>query len=363
MKIIKKLSFQKILFIIVICLFVIGLITGDISFNLKKDNSSQKIIVWNLDNLVNVTWNLYISPDTSWLNFYDNISKVKKKLKIETYDFTKKELQSKFEELLNNWVGIKLIMENHKYRQFKNTRKDIENYFSGYKNFEIKSDEQMWTEYVHSKVNLVDSGFWIQTANLTNSSFAKNREHFFYSENTGVRKSLDTIFEKDRNWDKIDLDDIHSNLLVCNINCRGVIEKVLSDAKKSIWIQTQYIVDDRILDILKNKINTDSYFSLKEWRVEAKRKLDIKFVVADTENNNELLNYFGPGVARKFTKYYNHTKMILIDDEILILGSMNLSDNSLDKNREIWIILIDKEIISQFKKLFDKDWQNSKYKL
>jgi phosphatidylserine/phosphatidylglycerophosphate/cardiolipin synthase-like enzyme len=54
--------------------------------------------------------------------------------------------------------------------------------------------------------------------------------------------------------------------------------------------------------------------------------------------------------------------MILIDNEILILWSMNLSDNSLDNNREIWIILIDKNIIAEFKELFEKDWEKSKYK-
>lgn len=34
-------------------------------------------------------------------------------------------------------------------------------------------------------------------------------------------------------------------------------------------------------------------------------------------------------------KPYVHTKMILIDKKILLLGSMNLSANSLDNNREI----------------------------
>ena len=145
-------------------------------------------------------------------------------------------------------------MENYKYKQFKNTRKEIEKYFSGYENFEIKSDEDMRTKYVHSKINLVDSGFWVQTANLTHSSFEKNREHFFYSENADVWNSLNNIFEKDRNGEKIELEDIHPNLVICNINCRDVIEIILSEAEESIIIQTQYIVDDRILNILKNKI-------------------------------------------------------------------------------------------------------------
>lgn len=358
----KKLSFQNTLLILVFLIFIIWLITGDISFNFKKENSSPKIsqeeIIRNLDNLSNITWELYISPDNSWYNFYENISNIDHSLKIETYDFTKKELKSKFKELLNNWVDIKLIMEDNKYQQFVNTRKDIEDYFSGYNNFEIKSDEQMWTEYVHSKINIVDSGFWIQTANLTNSSFESNREHFFYSIDTWVWYSLNKIFEKDWIGEEIKLSDIHTNLLVCNINCRTVIETLLSWAKKSILIQTQYIVDDRILNILKNKI---SLYPLAGSGWQDKRKLDIRFVVSDTETNNDLLNYFGPGVARKFTQYYNHTKMILIDDEILILWSMNLSDNSLDKNREIWILLIEKELINKFKKLFDKDWKNSKY--
>ena len=42
----------------------------------------------------------------------------------------------------------------------------------------------MGTEYVHAKVNIIDSEFIIQTANLTKSSFTSNREHFFQSFDT-----------------------------------------------------------------------------------------------------------------------------------------------------------------------------------
>ena len=113
--------------------------------------------------------------------------------------------------------------------------------------------------------------------------------------------------------------DIHPNLVVCNINCRGVIEQLLSSAKESIIIQTQYITDEAIWKILKTKR------SLPE----------LKMLVADTDDNNDLVSYFGNTYARKFKKYYNHTKMILVDNKTLLLGSMNISANSLDKNREI----------------------------
>jgi phosphatidylserine/phosphatidylglycerophosphate/cardiolipin synthase-like enzyme len=51
---------------------------------------------------------------------------------------------------------------------------------------------------------------------------------------------------------------------------------------------------------------------------------------------------------------------MLIDDNILLLGSMNFSSNSLDKNREIWILLIDQNLIKVFKNQFDNDRINTK---
>jgi len=359
----RKISFQKILLIFAICLFIIGVFTGEISFDFWKEKSSHKQVEEKLKNIENVTWDLYVSPDNSRLAFYESISNIEQSLRLQTYDFTKKELKYKFKELLEKWVNIKLIMENYKYKQFKNVWKEIAQYFTWYDNFEIKSDEQMGTEYVHSKINLVDSGFWIQTANLNNSSFYSNREHFFYSENTWVRTSLNNIFNKDWNGEKIKLGDIHPNLVVCNINCRDVIEILLEWAEESILIQTQYIVDDSILEILRSKFDLNKS-SVSSWQLlykGAQEWLDVRFVVSDTDSNDELLTYFGPSVARKFDQYYNHTKMILIDEKILLLWSMNLSDNSLDNNREIWILIIDNNIISEYKKMFEKDWGKSKY--
>lgn len=192
-------------------------------------------------------------------------------------------------------------------------------YYSGEKNIQLRSDRQMGTRYTHAKVNLIDSGFIIQTANLTHSAFAANREYFFQAEDAGIQRSLHTIFEKDRKGEPITSKDIHPNLVICNINCRGVIERLLNSAQESIIIQTQYITDNGIRNILKTKKNLPEF----------------KLLVADTDDNDELIRFFGNEQARKFKRYYNHAKMILIDHKLLLLGSMNLSSTSLDENREI----------------------------
>ena len=347
----KKFTIEEFVLIMIVIAIAVAFFTKDLAITFNKDlfnwwkNISTEQISERFENLENITWNLYYSPINSWNAFSKSLNSAEDTVKIQTYEFTKNEIKQIVKWLLEKWVIVNLIMENQKYQQYQNTRKQIQEYFSDYPRFQIKSDEQMWTMYTHSKIALIDSWFWIQTANLTHSSFFTNREHFFYSENPNVWNSLDNIFNKDWNWEKIEIADIHPNLVICNINCRTVIENLLSNAKKSILIQTQYIVDENILEILKDK---------------STKLDDIRFIVSDTDSNNYLVEYFGPWVARKFSKYYNHTKMILIDDEKLLLGSMNLSDTSLDKNREIWIILIDTWIITEFKELFENDRNISK---
>ena len=94
-------------------------------------------------------------------------------------------------------MPVKIIVENYKYQQYRNTMTQLKDYFTGYKNVEIKPDNQMRTKYVHAKTLVGEDSFIIQTANLTKSSFDKNREYVFSSQNENVRKSLEKIFEKD----------------------------------------------------------------------------------------------------------------------------------------------------------------------
>jgi len=82
----------------------------------------------------------------------------------------------------------------------------------------------MKTEYVHSKFAVWDSGALIQTSNLNKSSFVGNREYIFYTEDTGIIASLSGIFYKDRAGLPLLKSDIHPNLAVCPINCRGIVE-------------------------------------------------------------------------------------------------------------------------------------------
>ena len=311
----------------------------------EKQSQKEEFEPENLfDNLKVISWTIFQWPTKELYTQYEKfLDSTDKYLKLETYDFTNKFFKNRFQNLSNRWVPAQIILENNKYQQYQNTFRQLQDYFSWNKNIELRSDEQMWTSYVHAKTTLNEDAFRVQTANLTKSSYESNREHFFYSNDTDFHDSLEKLFDADWVWDGLSTLNLHPNLVVCPLNCRDVIETLLESAEKSIVIQTQYIMDDEILDILHKK----------------SEEVDVAIIVADTDDNYDLISYFWPGIARTLRTHYNHTKMILVDEKYLLLGSMNLSSNSLDKNREIWIILMDSWNISEFIKWFKQDWIDS----
>lgn len=292
-----------------------------------------------LSGIQNITWSLYISSQAVEPLLEDiNTSTI---LSFQTYDFTEKRIKDAFKKLLFRGVSIRMIMEDKKFQQYKNTFKEIQNLFSWYATFWIKSDKQMKTMYTHSKIMLTDASFWVQTANLTHASLFSNREYFFRSTHSWYYTSLQTVFEKDWNWTTISAEDIHPNLVICPLNCRWIITSILASAQQSIIIETQYITDELIFSLLEEK----------KWIEE------LKILVSDTQSNDELMKRFWTSLVKKLKNPYLHAKMILIDHKILLLWSMNLSSTSLDENREIGILLIDPLLINQFTAQFEKDWK------
>jgi phosphatidylserine/phosphatidylglycerophosphate/cardiolipin synthase-like enzyme len=52
-----------------------------------------------------------------------------------------------------------------------------------------------------------------------------------------------------------------------------------------------------------------------------------------------------------------HSKAILIDETYLFLGSINFSEYSLDKNKEVGLIMKKENVVKKFRKIFEQDWK------
>jgi phosphatidylserine/phosphatidylglycerophosphate/cardiolipin synthase-like enzyme len=204
---------------------------------------------------------------------------------------------------------------------------------------EIVSDEAMWTNFVHAKTILIDDErYIISTANLWYTWFWRNREYRFVWQQASVAQSLSTLFNKDLVGEPLLHTDIHPALLVCPLNCREKIIDAIWNANTSIHIQTQYIQDEEVVRVLKKKQT--------QW-------LDIRVLVWEYQDDGWLEDLW-TGVLI-MDHVYVHAKNILVDGQILLMWSMNLSSNALDNNREIWIIIDDPKAIKNFSRQFEND--------
>jgi len=87
----------------------------------------------------------------------------------------------------------------------------------------------------------------------------------------------------------------------------------------------------------------------------AKRNIIIK-VIAEPEKTRQILNQNRVEAKKLISKKTIHTKLMLINGEIAIIGSHNYTKNAFNLNEEVSIITDDKETIDRLKEYFNNLW-------
>lgn len=126
--------------------------------------------------------------------------------------------------------------------------------------------------------------------------------------------------------------------------------KMITSAKKSIYIQSPYFIPDTsLLDALKIAAMTGV-----EVNIMIPNKPDHPFVYWATYSNvGELLD-----VSCNIFIYENgfiHTKMLLIDDEVASVGTANMDFRSFELNFEVNAFIYDDVVAKKLRKSFEDD--------
>lgn len=92
--------------------------------------------------------------------------------------------------------------------------------------------------------------------------------------------------------------------------------------------------------------------------LQKKTDLDLKMQFNDFPEMAAVQSLFGRDVVHLQAKPYIHAKLIIIDHRYMIIGSMNLSANALDRNREVGIIITDPQNIKEVEREFLRSYGN-----
>jgi len=311
------------------------------SNNNSINESIRNFDISNIRDIENV--NFYYTPYKKLLDkIILRINMAKSRVYVEVYMLTETRIKQALIDAKNRWLDVKIVLEKNPYKATNINNKHFSFLENAWINI-VWSDPDDFS-LNHSKFFIIDDEIILSTWNFTYSTFAFNRDLFLFFNDKKLLSIFFKIFNKDFVWDKFSIYD--SNLILSPNYSRGKFEILFNSAEKNIDMYFQYLSDEKLENLLIKKA--------LEW-------IKIRIVVSKDfylERKDKIKKLEEKGIKIKYLKSVKmHSKAILIDDKYLFIWSVNFSRYSLDKNREIWVLLKNLDIISKFQNLFAIDFE------
>lgn len=202
--------------------------------------------------------------------------------------------------------------------------------------------------FTHVKMLIIDRAtVYVLTANLSRSglggsSAARNREFGVIDTHADDVAEAAAIFQADWNRTQPVLHD--SNMVVSPVNARSKITELLEQARTSLLIEDEEMYDTASEDALI---------------AAARRGVSVRLILpgsSDIEAADASRLKAGGVRIVYVSSPYMHAKVIIADDHLAFVGSENFSQTSLDKNREVGLLLADATALATLTGTFARDW-------
>jgi phosphatidylserine/phosphatidylglycerophosphate/cardiolipin synthase-like enzyme len=205
----------------------------------------------------------------------------------------------------------------------------------------------------HEKGMVIDDTVaYIMTSNFTlsalgGSSSTKNREYDIIDKNMQDVQGIIDIFNAD--WNRTTAQYNAPNLVVSPDNSRTDFQALINSAQKTLLIEAEEMQDEGIEQALISA---------------AKRGVQVQVILpqgSSSDSNGQGINTIKQGgiQVKEDSQLYMHAKIIVVDGQKAFVGSENISTASLNRNRELGLIIADANVINTLQQTFQQDWVTS----
>jgi phosphatidylserine/phosphatidylglycerophosphate/cardiolipin synthase-like enzyme len=199
--------------------------------------------------------------------------------------------------------------------------------------------------HAHAKVLIIDHDeAVVMSANMNDYSFSSERNYGVIDHDPQDVAQLLSIF--DRDWaGQGTIDTSCTRLIISPLNARQRTLEFINSAQTSLDFAVMYISDAEVLSAAKAKaaqgVPVRALFAMPEWI---------------GENAATAAELKAAGVQTKYLYTYElHAKLVIVDG-VPMVGSENMSYNSLENNREIGLLVTEPGPASQIMQQFETDW-------
>jgi cardiolipin synthase A/B len=212
---------------------------------------------------------------------------------------------------------------------------------------ELRSSPADFT-FLHAKYLVADGQIAIITnQNLTYSAFESNRELGVVTTVPSDVTTLAGIFEAD--WSGTTPPAPTGRMIVSPVNARPALLEQIGSANSTIRLYAEVIRDDEIIDALSTA---------------AQQGVTVRVIVNAPRDNLDTTVYrtlASNGVDVRFAGHiYVHAKGLIVDHRAVVVGSHNPTATSLERNREVSLVIGDPIAVKRATLAFDSDWDRSR---
>jgi phosphatidylserine/phosphatidylglycerophosphate/cardiolipin synthase-like enzyme len=204
------------------------------------------------------------------------------------------------------------------------------------------SDPQF--SYFHSKFFVVDHAVAVMSTGNFSKDYSIDVERNFVAVDRDPADiaDLNAVFAAD--WAGTPLAMPCTRMVISPINARERIIDVIDNAQHTLIIESMQFADTGVREAVKRRV---------EAGVQVRVLLaDASWIDANAAAATYLKNL---GVPVKYIPHL-HSKMLVADGAVAYTGSENFSYTSLEKNREVGVILVEPSSVAPLVETFEKDW-------
>ncbi len=279
---------------------------------------------------------LIVEPDMGRAPVLNLLNHAQNNINLVMYNFTDKTLLS---ALLNDAAdgrNVRVILEKTPYKT-EGINIPVMKSFNA-KHLQWIGGNPAY-QFTHQKTLVVDHQALIMTFNFTQSSFKNQRNFGVLTTDANVINNINNTFNAD--WNRENTPPVMGRLMYSPVNSRSGYMGEIRSAKSLLLVYAQSVDDKNIANALADA---------------AARGVSVKLITSKMPRASSLQT---DGVEIRISKkLYIHAKAMLIDHKTAVIGSINFTSTSLDKNRELAIIETDPAVTRALQETFENDWES-----
>lgn len=283
---------------------------------------------------------LIIEPDMGRTPIISLIQNAKSSVELTMYGLTDPQMIHALTAAKASGKKVQVLLEYHPYKSDgENDRAFQQLQKAGIEVAKPNTHFQL----IHQKTLLADkNSALVMTFNFTRGSFKNERNFALLLTDPAEIQEIQQIFAADWEQKRAPVNDPH--LVWSPDNSRQKIIDLIKSAHSSIKIYAQSLTDYQIIGALAQASRTGI-------------KVRILLSNHSKKYTKKLAYLIKAGTNIHFSKdYIIHAKVILVDNERALLGSINFTQPSMDNNRELSVITQSTQVLNALNQTFDHDW-------